>query len=82
MYYTSEEQKTEAEQFIKKLMEDGTFTKPITTELKSLDTFYTAEGYHQNYYKNNTDQPYCQAMIDPKIVKLRQKFAHLLKTNE
>ncbi len=77
--YTNEEQKIAAETFIKNLEKDQTFSKPIITEIKSLDTFYEAEGYHQQYYEKNSGEPYCQFVIDPKIVKLRQKFSHLLK---
>lgn len=77
--YTTPEQKTAAEMFMKKLTDEGTFSKPIVTELELLPAFYPAEQYHQNYYRNNQDQPYCQAVIDPKIAKLRKTFAHLLK---
>jgi peptide-methionine (S)-S-oxide reductase len=79
VYYTDEAQKLVIESFIKKLTDDKTFSKPIVTEVKPLGAFYEAEGYHQNYYENNQDAPYCQAVIDPKIVKLRKTFAHLLK---
>lgn len=80
IYYTTVEQKNAAEIFIQKLVIDKTFTKPITTELKPLEKFYPAEDYHQNYYTNNQEQGYCQYVIDPKIKKLREKFAHLLAT--
>jgi peptide-methionine (S)-S-oxide reductase len=47
------------------------FTDPIVTEIVSLTTFYPAEGYHQDYYRNNKDKnPYCQAVIAPKLKKL------------
>jgi peptide-methionine (S)-S-oxide reductase len=52
---------------------------PITTEIVPLDHFYEAETYHQNYYKNHPDQGYCQVVINPKLQKLRQKFAARLK---
>ncbi len=79
IFYTTENQKQEAEKFIQKLEEEKTFANKIVTEIKQLDTFYEAESYHKNYYDNNQDQPYCQIMIDPKIAKLRSKFSHLLK---
>lgn len=79
IFYTTPEQKEQTEKFIQKLEEEKTFANKIITEVEPLDTFYEAEGYHQNYYNNNADQPYCQFMIDPKIAKLRSKFSHLLK---
>jgi len=79
IFYTTLEQKGEAEKFIQKLEEEKTFSNKIVTEVVPLDTFYEAEEYHKNYYDNNPDQPYCQFMIDPKIAKLRAKFSHLLK---
>lgn len=79
LYYTTPEQKSAIEKFIQQLTEEKTFSKPIVTEVKPAGTFYPAEQYHQNYYRNNPDNPYCQAVIDPKISKLRQKFAHLYK---
>ena len=49
------------------------FDKPITTEVKELDVFYKAEGYHQDYYENNPNAPYCAFVIAPKIKKLGKK---------
>ncbi len=72
--YTSEDQKREAEKFIKDLNESSQEGKPIVTELKPLDAFYPAD-----YYKNNADQPYCQIVINPKLEKLHQRFQRLLK---
>ncbi|MCR4312298.1 MAG: peptide-methionine (S)-S-oxide reductase MsrA [Candidatus Uhrbacteria bacterium] len=79
IFVTSDEQRVEAEDFIAELTREGTFVKPIVTEVKTLEAFYPAENYHQRYYDNNREQGYCSVIIDPKIVKLRQKFAHLLK---
>lgn len=79
IYFTYPEQKTAIEAFIKQLVDDRIFAKPIVTELKNLDAFYQAEAYHQNYYQQNQDKPYCQAVINPKIAKLRQKYTHLLR---
>lgn len=79
IFYTSEEQKTEAEKFIQKLEEDKVFINKILTKIKPLEKFFPAEDYHQNYYDTNSNQIYCQLTIDPKIAKLREKFSHLLK---
>ncbi len=77
IFYLSEEQKSQAEGFIKNAQKE--FTSPIVTQAQPLDKFYPAENYHQNYYINNPGNPYCQLVIDPKLTKFRKKFNHLLK---
>lgn len=77
--YTSEEQKQQAEEMLKKLKESKEFDSPIVTEIKPLQKFYTAEEYHQNYYNTNQNQPYCQIVITPKVNKFLQKYADKLK---
>ena len=57
----------------------GHAESPIVTQVAPLTAFYPAEGYHQGYYRNNPDQPYCRAMVAPKVAKLRQKYAARLK---
>ena len=57
------------ESFIKKLTEQKVFKNPIVTEITKLDTFYEAENYHQDYYRNNENAPYCRAVIKPKLDK-------------
>lgn len=57
------------------------FDSALATELVSEETFYPAESYHQNYYDNNANQPYCMAVINPKLQKLRQKHAEKLKSS-
>lgn len=74
--YTTEEQKREAEQFIRAL---GPW---IVTTIQPLGKFYEAEEGHRNYYQNNTDAPYCQIVIDPKLEKVQKEFAQLLKNHE
>ena len=54
------------------------FLDPIVTEVNLIEQFYEAEDYHQSYFKNNPHQPYCQLIIAPKVVKLREKHASLL----
>jgi peptide-methionine (S)-S-oxide reductase len=70
--YTSAEQKAVIEKFIKERQKD--FDKPIVTEVKKLDVFYPAEGYHQKYYDKNRSQPYCSVVIGPKIAKVKKKY--------
>ena len=76
IFYTTEEQKKEAEMYIKKLNE----SEPrAVTEVRPLDAFYEAEEYHRKYYLNNASAPYCQIVINPKIEKLKDRFHELLK---
>lgn len=75
IFYTSEDQRREAEAFIKEI--DAPDSK-VVTEVKPLEKFYEAEDYHRNYYQNNSDQPYCQIVISPKLEKLKEKFYELL----
>lgn len=77
--YTDKDQKMEAEGFIKKLNEEKVYPSPIVTEIKPLKDFYPAENYHQKYFESNTSKPYCRINIAPKVAKLRQKFAELMK---
>ncbi|MBP6858243.1 MAG: peptide-methionine (S)-S-oxide reductase MsrA [Candidatus Pacebacteria bacterium] len=79
IFYSDAEQKEKAEKLIKELNDTNAYDTPIVTEVKPLDTFYEAEGYHQEYYKNHSDQPYCQLVIAPKLEKLEKRFAELLK---
>lgn len=74
---TSDEQLQEANAEVARLKAEGI---AVATEVAPLATFYTAESYHQNYYEQNKSAPYCQLIIDPKLQKLQEKFASLLKT--
>src|SRR3989344_425471 len=69
--YTNPEQKTEAEKFIEDLKQSDV---AVVTEVNPLDKFYLAEANHQDFYQNNSAQPYCQLVINPKLVKLQEKF--------
>ena len=60
----------------------GSFPSPIVTQVSMLDVFYPAEGYHQDYYNNNSSAGYCRVVIDPKIKKLRDKYSDRLKLQE
>ncbi len=79
IYYHSETQKGTAEAMIAELNGVGIWPNPIVTEVAPLDIFYPAEDYHQDYYKYNSQQPYCQVVITPKLAKLRKTFAGKLK---
>jgi peptide-methionine (S)-S-oxide reductase len=76
--YTSEKQKIETQKFIKKLNDSNSKGDPVITELKPLDNFYGAEEHHRNYYARNSEAPYCQIVINPKLEKVQRKFAELL----
>ena len=74
IFYHSKEQKAIAGKSKQEADASGLWPKPIVTEISPLTTFYPAEAYHQNYYRVNPDQPYCRAIIDPKIQKFRKTF--------
>ena len=79
IFYHSPEQKEVAEQVIKELEAEQIWDRPIVTEVAPLDIFYPAEGYHQQYYEQNPNQPYCQAVVAPKVAKFRKLFLSKLK---
>ena len=76
---TTPGQKQTAEKFIADLNAGDYKEAPVVTEVRELHEFFPAEEYHQQYYRNNPNQGYCQFVIDPKVKKFRAKFAHLLK---
>jgi peptide-methionine (S)-S-oxide reductase len=77
IYYFDEEQQQQAQQMINALKAEGL---DIVTELSPVPTFYEAEEYHQNFFAKNPSQGYCNFMIPPKLLKLRNKFQNLLKS--
>ncbi len=79
IFYHSEEQKATAEQVIKELTAERAFPEPIVTEIQPASTFYVAEDYHQEYFANNPQQPYCAYIVAPKLQKFRHKFAKKVK---
>jgi peptide-methionine (S)-S-oxide reductase len=81
IFYANEDQKRDAEAFIKELNDSKATGKPVVTTLEPLDEFYEAEDYHQKYYANNPYQPYCQYTIPPKLNKLHKQFTDLLKAH-
>jgi peptide-methionine (S)-S-oxide reductase len=79
IFYHTEQQKTTAETVIAELDQEGIWDAPIVTQVESFKAFYMAETYHKEYYKRNSNQPYCQQVITPKLVKLQQHFLGKLK---
>jgi len=72
--YHSDEQRATAEQVMNELRDQQVWDDPIVTEIEPLATFYPAETYHQDYFANNPRQPYCQAVIAPKVSKFRKAY--------
>jgi peptide-methionine (S)-S-oxide reductase len=79
IFFASPGQERTAREVIATLTEQHVFPGPIVTQVAPLGTFYAAEDYHQGYYRQNPEQPYCRAMIAPKVAKLRAKFAARLR---
>jgi peptide-methionine (S)-S-oxide reductase len=79
IYYHYETQKVAAETLIDDLTKEKKFKYPIVTEIKAFDVFYPAEVEHKDYYNLNSNQPYCAAVISPKVQKLLRKHASKLK---
>jgi peptide-methionine (S)-S-oxide reductase len=79
VFYHSPQQKETAQRRIAELNKERIWTNPIVTELAPLKDFYKAESYHQGYYRQNPEKGYCQAMIGPKVAKLRKQFSAKLK---
>lgn len=79
IYYHNDDQKKAAEELKKKLDEAKVWSNPIVTEIVKAETFYKAEDYHQDYFALNGEQPYCRAVIVPKMEKFRKVFKDRLK---
>jgi peptide-methionine (S)-S-oxide reductase len=75
IFYHNDAQRAEAEAFIRELTEEKAFRDPVVTELRPASTFYIAEDYHQEYFRNHPQQPYCAYIVAPKVRKFREKFA-------
>lgn len=80
IFYHSPEQRATAEDMIRELTADKAFPNPIVTAIEPATEFYPAEGYHQQYFENNPNQPYCAFVVAPKVQKFRKKFAARMKT--
>ena len=82
IFYHDDTQREIAKNVIEKLNESKVFPSPIVTTLEKAKVFYAAESYHQDYFANNGYQPYCQAVVAPKVAKVRKVFKELLKSDE
>jgi peptide-methionine (S)-S-oxide reductase len=82
VFYHNEDQRRVAEEYKKQLDASKTFPKPIVTEITQFKNFYPAEKYHQNYFKLNPSQSYCQFVIRPKVEKFNKEFKTLLKDSK
>lgn len=79
IFYHDEAQKADAERTRDETAAAGVWPDPIVTEIVPFDVFYEAEGYHQDYFSNNPNQPYCVYVVDPKVRKFRKSFQDKLK---
>jgi len=77
--YHDDKQKKLAETYIQQIDSSGVFESKVVTALEKLDTFYAAEDYHQNYYNQNGEAPYCQFVVRPKVEKFEKKYKDKLK---
>ncbi len=79
IYYQGEEQRQTAETVMAEVKANGIYADPLVTELEPLATFYPAEAYHDDYFAKNPRQPYCAAVIAPKVAKFRKLYLERLK---
>jgi peptide-methionine (S)-S-oxide reductase len=79
IFYHSAAQMAEADKIIRELTAGKVFRDPIVTEVTPAGEFFVAERYHQEYFENNPNQPYCRFVVEPKVAKFRQKWAKRLK---
>jgi peptide-methionine (S)-S-oxide reductase len=79
IFYHDDEQRRTAGEVVRELEAEHVFDEPIVTKIEPLKAFYPAEEYHREYYRRNSNQPYCRAVIAPKVAKLRSKYLEKLK---
>jgi peptide-methionine (S)-S-oxide reductase len=79
IFYHDEEQRRVAEEVIAWVEAEGLYKNPVVTEVAPAGEFFVAEDYHQEYYRNNAYQPYCQVVIAPKVAKFRKQYLEKLK---
>jgi peptide-methionine (S)-S-oxide reductase len=81
IFFHSPEQEGQARASIAEVEAEGVWDGPIITEITPFSEFYSAGAYHEDYFRRNSDQPYCQAVINPKVAKFRSRFSHKLKSS-
>lgn len=79
IFYHNNEQKAIIEEVMSELAMEEVYEDPIVTQVEALANFYPAETYHQNYFYEHQDAPYCSFVISPKVKKVKDSFRHLLK---
>lgn len=82
IFYATPEQKEDAERFIKEINDADPAGAPIVTEVAPLTKFFEAEEHHRDYFSKNQGNPYCEIVINPKLKKVKQRFAELLRNRE
>jgi peptide-methionine (S)-S-oxide reductase len=82
IFYHDEKQKETAIKSKKSVEESGLWSDPIVTEISALTKFYKAEDYHQNYFNDNRQQPYCVYVVDPKVEKFKKEFKDKVKKED
>ena len=79
IFYSSPEQERAARETIEQLARDHVWSAPIVTEIRPLERFWPSEDYHRDYFLRNPSQPYCQAVVAPKVAKVRKAYFDRLK---
>ena len=79
IFYHDDEQKKVALEYKEKLDKSGIFEDPIVTEISPMTKFYPGEGYHQNYFNDNPNQPYCRLVVKSKVDKFKEIFGSKMK---
>jgi peptide-methionine (S)-S-oxide reductase len=79
IFFHDAEQQVQAEAVVARLTAERAFDRPIVTEITAASTFWPAENYHQRYFDQNPNQPYCMFVVGPKLAKFRAKYADRLK---
>jgi peptide-methionine (S)-S-oxide reductase len=79
IFYHDDRQRATAQELIRELDAEDAYSRPIVTELRPAVTFYRAEEYHQEYFRNNPNQPYCAFVVAPKVQKFRKQFTARLR---
>ncbi|MBA3989271.1 MAG: peptide-methionine (S)-S-oxide reductase [Idiomarina sp.] len=79
IFFHDESQQAQAQTIIAQMTQEQTWPAPVVTAVEPLSSYFSAEGYHRDYYQNNPQQPYCAMVVGPKLAKFKQTFAKRLK---